>query len=161
MESVRLSRRTCPLVFKNAEIVSIEFRRINFAFINYNAFGFMNNLKDDYNLNSKIEIIIFTGYKTILDNVILNEKVFERILFIEIGGKINNVDQETFKSFVLLKILRFKLQNFKLFFSNNLKWLHFLNLGVKVNYNDSETLKPELFLMLSFYQVFNKIIRFH
>ena len=115
MESVRLSRRTCPLVFKNAEIVSIEFRRINFAFINYNAFGFMNNLNDDYNLNSKIEILIFTGYKTILDNVILNEKVFERILFIEIGGTINNVDQNTFKSFVLLKILRFKLQNFKLF----------------------------------------------
>jgi hypothetical protein len=102
------------------------------------------------NLNSKIKYLDLALFKVKLENRILDEDVFEKVETISIFNQIEQIEDQTFKSFKYLKKLQFNLYSISDFFhKTGTVWMRNLNSLVKVDYkNISEITQEEQFFLV-------------
>jgi hypothetical protein len=82
--------------------------------------------------------------------------LFEQLEALEIIGQINSIQDDLFKSFKQLKLIRFRTQNAKGLLTRKNKWLNSLNSDViKIDYNMDKYVKKGF--ILSIFQTFSNV----
>jgi len=119
------SLKTCSYIFKNTKIITLSLNEIRSSFINSNILTFLK-IKNN-NLNSDIFHADFTLYRVFLDANLLNEAIFKETQCLDINGILNGIQNDLFKSFKQMKLIRIRTQFVKHIFAKNNKWLEFLN----------------------------------
>jgi len=154
--NVKFSDDTCSLIFHNAYIKLFNIDRLTFTFISKNVLSF-TEIKENFFLNSNIFQLIIGLYHFDLTNKLLNEIIFEKLGALDINGKIISIQDDLFKSFKMLKNLRFRTQNAKGLLTRNNKWMDSLNSDiVKQNTNDMTQYEDKAFI-LTIFQTFSNI----
>lgn len=140
----KLSDAMCPYVFKNVLLNVFNVKKITDNFLFRNLLKFQNlTLKKD--LNSSIFQAQFHFYHVDLDSTLLNKHVFHNLTVLDLNGVIRSIEDDLFKSFSNLKILRLRTQNIKSLFVFNNKWLNHLNSRVLIDTNNQTDLGTNVF----------------
>jgi hypothetical protein len=140
------SRKTCPLIFYNTIITTLNIERIASSFLSRNVLSFIRVKENNTNyLYAKIFHLIIKLYHLDLTTNLLNEMVFEQIEALDIDGQINFIQDDLFKSFRKLQLIRFRTQNAKGLLTHKNKWFNSLNLETKQA------------LILSIFQTFSNV----
>jgi hypothetical protein len=84
-----------------------------------------------------------------LNSKLLNVNIFQNTLVLDLNGVINLIQEDVFKSFKKLKIIRLRTQKVKKVFVENNKWLEYLNYDVNSNNGNSDKI-----LILIIFQTF-------
>jgi len=121
------SSEICPFVFKNASLKLLSIW-ISSSFISERTLKFQNVSAS--NLNSTVFHVDLFIYHVNLNEIILNKNVFEKMIILDLTGPIKSIQDDLFKSFNKLRVLRLRTQNVRKHFANNNKWLNSLNLYV-------------------------------
>ena len=124
-KSLKFTDKICPFVFKNANMEFLSIERISNSLVNKNKFTFQSVSVD--HLNCTILQLILGVYHYDLDNKLIHEHVFMKLLVLDLNGVINSIQSDLFKKFKQLKAVRIKSQNIKNIFVKNNKWMMYLN----------------------------------
>ena len=106
-KNIKFSKtQICPLYFKNANIKNFDFFQSNtFYKRNYLSFSTFNNSDVNF-LNANIENLRTRNEKINIDsNSFLNKYVFKNIEFLHLGGEINSIEKDIFRSFKKLTLI--------------------------------------------------------
>ncbi len=152
--TVKLSKETCPFIFKSAKIGILNIKMVQSSFIYENVLSF-SEITDSFgqHLDSIVFQLMLKLYRVKLDSSILNKYVFEQIIVLDLNGIISSFQTDLFKSFSYLKILRIRTQNVQNLLTHNNKWIQYLNYNVHVNLNDQNEVTRnlnKLFFLLIF-----------
>jgi len=152
------SSNICVLIFRNSLANFLMLKKIISSLISRSEFIIKdsNEINSD-ELNSNINILSLYTYRTVLNNEILNEKVFRSLTFIEINGCLNSIQDDVFKSFQLLKTLAIRMQYIKNIFALNNKWLQYLNYNEYIDLSKGRISYEQCFFLI-LYQTFHKKI---
>jgi hypothetical protein len=143
------SRKTCPLIFYNTIITTLNIERITSSFLSRNVLSFIEIKENNVNnLDTKIFHLIIKLYHLDLTTNLLNGMVFKQIEAIDIDGQINFIQDDLFKSFKMLKLIRFRTQNAKGLLTHKNKWLNSLNII---------SIETKQALILSIFQTFSNV----
>jgi hypothetical protein len=155
--STRFPYQICPFIFKNVFIDIFTIEKISSSFIDRNVMEFQNVIA--MNLNSSIFQVELTFYHAHLNKKLLNNFVFQKLRFLDLNGVIASIQNDLFKSFDTLQVLRLRTQNLRSHFVYNNKWLDSLNLKVEIDLTDYEQVNSNLgsSLLLVIYQAFSNI----
>lgn len=130
----RFKQKLCPAVFKNSYIYTLQIQNMVKSFLKTNTLTFYesNNRTD---LNSIIFIFYLYNMKTIdIDSNLLNSDVFKHLTEMSVGGEINRIEPNVFKSFRHLKFLSLSLAYYREFIHRNgIEWMNSLNEGLDFN----------------------------
>jgi hypothetical protein len=118
----------CPFVFKNSVLIFFLINRISSSLVEKNILTFQDVFVSD--LNSSIYQLELNFYHADLNEKILNKHVFQNLLILDIDGPVRSIQDDLFKSFDYLRIIRLRSQNVKRLFARNNNWLNSLNLKV-------------------------------
>jgi hypothetical protein len=123
----------CPLIFSKSKIDYLLLSSTNSLFIK-NSLTF-SNISDDLAkyINSIIFDLDLRLYHIDLNEKLLNKHVFNKLVRLTLNGVIHSIDDDLFKSFDYLKLLRLKMENIQNIFHKKNKWLQYLNNKVYVN----------------------------
>jgi len=136
----KLKLNTCPLIFSNINLGIIELR-LSSSFIDKNILGFEQN-QDFKMLNSTIYHVKLMLYHTDLNSVFLNKYVFEKLTILDLNGQITNIQQDLFKNFKRLGIIRFQSENIQNVLVRNNKWFVSLNYDlIPIDLNDLDQIR--------------------
>jgi hypothetical protein len=153
------SLKTCPYIFKNTIIRELSIYNVRSSYINSNVLNFQKIKNTNHLLNSNVFLVEFTLYRIRLDTNLLNEDIFKKTGSIQIDGILNGIQDDLFKSFKELKLIRIRTQHVKHLFAKNNKWLESLNFYSKPiddpNGNIEPFLKLSIFLII--YQSFSSV----
>jgi hypothetical protein len=110
-------------------------------------------------LNSKVFQLMLRLYHVKLDSLILNQYVFENMLVLDLNGQISSIQNDLFKSFSFIKILRIRTQNAKEILTHNNRWLQSLNYKVNLNLHDPNEVEMNIdkLLFLIIFQTFSSV----
>jgi len=144
------SSEICPFVFKNASLKLLSIW-ISSSFISERTLKFQNVSAS--NLNSTVFHVDLFIYHVNLNEIILNKNVFEKMIILDLTGPIKSIQDDLFKSFNKLRVLRLRTQNVRKHFANNNKWLNSLNLYV----NDWSEMNGINSLILVVYQAYPNV----
>jgi len=155
--NTRYSLKTCPYVFVNSQIKLLCLKQIQSSFIAKNILTFLkkNNSND---LNSIILQVDFGLYRIYFDDNLFNEDLFKEIKVLDLNGIINGIQDDLFKSFNELVLVRIRTQHVKQLFAKNNKWFEYLNSDLKPidpNGQNEPLLKQSIFLTI--YQTFFRV----
>ena len=113
----------CPLIFAKSRISYLLLSSTNSLFVK-NSLTF-SNVSDD--LAMYINPVIFDLdlrlYHIDLNEKLLNKHVFNKLVRLTLNGVIHSIDDDLFKSFDYLKLLRLKMENIQNIFHKKNKWL--------------------------------------
>jgi len=136
-EKMEYLSNTCPLIFFNAKIEFLIINEISSTFIGKNILGFQNSdQKNLENLNSSIYQFIIKLYHTDVGEPLLNKYVFKDLIFLDIQGQITHIENEIFKNFKNLRVLRFRMQSIQHIFARQNKWLESINTDLDIDPED-------------------------
>ena len=101
----------CPLIFSKSKIDYLLLSSTNSLFIK-NSLTF-SNISDDLAkyINSIIFDLDLRLYHIDLNEKLLNKHVFKNLVRLTLNGIIHSIDDDLFKSFDYLKLLRLKMEN--------------------------------------------------
>ena len=93
-----------------------------------------------------------------MNSNLLNKYVFNSIRVLDLSGQIKNIQEDSFKPFRRLQMIRFRMQNIQQIFirNNNNKWLNYFNLDLNIdpkNINEVNNYGHRA-IILVFYQTF-------
>ncbi len=159
-EKTKYSLKTCPYIFKNTQIKLMILLEIQSTFIGSNILTFlkMNNPND---LESIVLQANFLIYRIYFDDNLFNRGIFKEIKILDLNGIINGIQDDLFKSFKQLILIRIRTQHVRQLFAKNNKWLEHLNFDFEpIDPNDSPRniepfLKQSIFLVI--YQTFSHV----
>jgi hypothetical protein len=159
-EKTKYSLKTCPYIFKNTQIKLMILLEIQSTFIGSNILTFlkMNNSND---LESIVLQANFLIYRIYFDDNLFNRGIFKEIKILDLNGIINGIQDDLFKSFKELILIRIRTQHVRQLFAKNNKWLEYLNFDFEpIDPNDSPRniepfLKQSIFLVI--YQTFSHV----
>jgi hypothetical protein len=157
--NLKFSLNTCPLIFWNISLNFICFNQIKDSFIEKNILGFQNLNSDNLTqkLNSNIFQLDIDLYHTDLNSNLLNKYIFNSIRVLDLNGQIKNIQEDSFKPFSRLQMIRFRMQNIQqILLRNNNKWLNYFNLDLNIdpkNVNEVNN-NGHRAIVLVFYQTF-------
>jgi hypothetical protein len=157
-ESTLFSRRICPIIFKDAYVFILSLR-VSLSFINKNDLKFVlfKNLSKIHsnNLNASIFLLDLTLYHNDLTTEMIDELVFFKLVQLDLTGQISNIQDDFFKYFKNLQILRIRTQNVRSIFGNKNKWLESINYHIPdSNMNEINSFDINLVFILVLYQTF-------
>jgi hypothetical protein len=152
------SLNTCPYIFKNTKIDELSLFNIRSSLVDSNKLTFFKTNTDD--VNSYIFHVILSIYRIQFDDNLFNEAIFKKTVVLQINGILNSIQNDLFKSFNDLKIIRIQTQYVKQIFAKNNKWLEYLNFNFKpididASEDLAEFLNKSIFLIV--YQTFPKL----
>ncbi|RNA31092.1 hypothetical protein BpHYR1_049926 [Brachionus plicatilis] len=136
--SVKYLPNVCPYVFKNTDLISLEFHGITKSFLSFNQLDF-DDTQDLGKLNSSAYFSLnFFFYKGILTKRMM---IFRNATNLRINGMIDKIESESFSS-TKIKAINFDIDNERFFFSHGIEWMSMLNSQLKINLSDlNETRK--------------------
>lgn len=155
---IHYSDKTCPIIFQNSMISVIEFKQISSSIIIKNKLEFLDvNFFDK--LNAKILQLRLDGYHYDLNDKLLNKYAFKTLSILDINGPINLIQQDLFKDFNYLKMIRIKTQYLKNLFVRNNKWIDYLNSKIYVDLSHKPRAKDliDKILILVLYQMYTGV----
>jgi len=156
------SLKTCPYIFKNTKIITLSLNEIRSSFVDSNLLSFLKleNYSNNNFLNSDIFHADFTLYRVHFDDSLLNEAIFKETKCLDLNGILNGIQNDLFRSFNEMKLLRIRTQHVKQLFAINNKWLEYLNFKMPpIDPDDAEILEKFLdkAIFLIIYQSFSRI----
>ncbi|CAF1126966.1 unnamed protein product, partial [Brachionus calyciflorus] len=107
--STRYFKNTCPLIFSNSNINSLELYGLSDNFLIRNRLSF---LALNQTINSSIQEIVIKAYEIDLDESILDKIVFTDVVSLELKGKIRKINVKQMEN---LTTLILKVENLKEF----------------------------------------------
>ncbi|CAF1026422.1 unnamed protein product [Brachionus calyciflorus] len=130
--TTKYSKKTCPLLFANSQINSIEIYGLSDNFLLRNKLGFLRLNKT---INSSIQEIVIKAYEIDLDETFLDRFVFDDVQSLELRGKIRKISVNQMKNLatIALKVESLKefiflnRQMFKNTLETNLKFIDIYN----------------------------------
>jgi len=144
--------KLCPLLFSNVNLKLLSIAGMMTTLLVKNTFAFQTlfDRENKTNINSEIFQCILTVYRDDLIANVLDRLVFKRLKSLDINGELNFIQNDLFKSFKELKMLRFRSQNIKKLFSRQNEWLNYLNYDVNLEniYDIKNNHDKILFLVL-------------
>lgn len=152
----------CPLLFQNVDIKLLSIPDLSTSPLKRKIFSFLNlsNRTIDFQLNSNIFQFILNVFHIDLKEDILSPLVFGRLNCLDINGQLDSIQDDLFKSFKQLKMLRFRTQNVKGLFVRRNEWLKYLNYEVSVDLDNPFDMeinrRKTLFLVV--FQTFSNIV---
>ena len=157
----KYSMDTCPYIFKNTIINNLFLYDLKSSFINSNILTFLklNQTKND--LNSNIYFVLFQLYRIHFDENLFDKFIFQNTTSLDLNGILNGIQEDLFKSFNELTLIRIRTQCVKQLFATNNKWLEYLNYNLEINDLDGpkdyifSLLPNSIFLII--YQTFPKV----
>ena len=158
--SVEFLKETCPFIFMNSAIRILNIKFVYSTFIGRNLLSFMDiQEKGIEKITSNVLQLIIKVYHVKLDSSILNKYVFGRISFLDINGQISSIQEDLFKSFKNLKVLRIRTQNTKSILTHKNKWIQSLNYDVNVDLNNERDIQQNLdrILYLIIFQTYSNL----
>jgi hypothetical protein len=154
------SSKVCPFIFKNALIQELYLNQIKTSFVNSNILSF-NKIENTADLNTIVLHVDFSLYRIYFDENLLNLGIFKYIQSLQIDGVINGIQNDLFKSFTNIKVLRIQTQHVKKLFATNNKWFEYLNNDLNPIDLDGPDVYVSLFMQesifLIIYQTFSKV----
>ncbi len=159
--NVKFSEQTCPLIFSGLILKMIAIEKLTNNFISQNMLGFYDITPNISSKFSKPIIIQFSAtlYHIDIKKTFLNEMIFANLSFLDLYGKISSIENDIFKYFYSLKVLKIHTQNAKSILTNNNKWLDYLNSGINLDPIDIKYMirnKDKMFI-LSIIQTFSEL----
>ena len=128
---ISYSGLVCPFVFLNSYLDQLGLYQITNSLIFKNRLEFININETDLTqigLNIKgLESLELNIVFESLSSKILSPLLFRDTRIIQISGSLYSIQTDLFQSFRRLEILYLKLDNFRDFFGDNLKWTLYLN----------------------------------
>jgi hypothetical protein len=141
----RYSKKTCSYIFKNTIIDNLFLFDIRSSYINSNILTFLNNHTNN-DLNSNIHQVLFTLYRIQFDENLFNKEIFQKTYCLDLNGVLNGIQNDLFKYFNKLSLIRIRSQNVRQLFARNNKWIEYLNYNLKTF--DLNLLKDYIFELL-------------
>jgi len=157
-ESTIFSNRTCPIIFKDAYVFTLSLK-VSSSFINKNELKFakFKNLSKYHlnNLNASIFQLDLTLFHNNMTTDMIDELVFYKLVELDLSGQISDIQNDFFRFFKNLQILRIRTQNIRNIFSNKNKWLESINYHIPdVNMDNINYFDKDLVFILVLYQTF-------
>ncbi len=151
------SSKVCPFIFKNALIQELYLNQIKTSFVNSNILSF-NKIENTADLNTIVLHVDFSLYRIYFDENLLNLAIFKYIQSLQIDGVINGIQNDLFKSFTNIKVLRIQTQHVKKLFATNNKWLEYLNNDLNPIDLDGPDVYVSLFMQESIFLIMSYVI---
>ena len=126
----KYSMKTCTMAFQNTRIAHLYLRDIISSLIESNILTFIQ-IKQNDNLNSQIYHVSLSIYRIQFDENIFNQAIFKQTKCIDIQGILKGIQDDLFKSFNELNLIRIHTEHVKQLFAINNKWLAYLNYNLK------------------------------
>lgn len=125
--TVKFKQNTCPLIFKNTLIESLDFYGLSNSFLRQNSLGF-TQITFKKSLNSTIKSAFLRFYQGNLDYKLLDKNIFKNLTELTLNGHLLKIDANTFDSMENLFILNLELVEWKqIFYEKYSLWLKKLN----------------------------------
>lgn len=158
---ITFSGETCPFLFHNSKMQLLKMDKISSSFTSKNVFAFLSlPLNKTKKINSHIIQFIISLYHHDLSTKLLDESVFKHLYALEINGQTTFIQDDLFKSFKDMRLLRIRTQNAKRILTQRNKWLIYLNYNLNIkdlnNQYDFAGNQEKIFL-LNIYQTFSNI----
>jgi len=150
-ETVRYSHQTCPFIFYNVRLQLLNLEGLSASFLHKNVLNFGNISNNE--IYSQIHQLTISLYHYHLTNSLLDEQIFKNTFAIDINGQIKSIQNDLFKSFEKLRVIRFRTQNAKELLTHKNKWLNYLNLDVNLYLNQN----TDKFILLTVFQTFSNV----
>ena len=133
--NVKYPHSICPYVFRNYFLKALSFSSISNSLLNRNRLNFLDVKRESDAPVYSLRACTFNIIYDVLDARIMNRILFERIQILVITGIVDAlVDEEIFKSFLMLSHVYFSIYNLRDFFhQTNNKWIKYMNDDVKVD----------------------------
>jgi hypothetical protein len=158
ISNTQYSMQTCPYIFRNSRIKLIILLEIQSSFIGTNILTFLK-LNDPYDILESIVLQAnFQIYHIYFDDNLFNREIFKEIKILDLNGILDGIQDDLFKSFNELILIRIRTQHVKKLFAKNNKWLEYLNIDfepVDPNGKIESFLKQSIFLII--FQSFPKV----
>jgi hypothetical protein len=156
-KKIKFSSPICLYLFKNVYILLFSISRISSSLIEMNVLNFQQ--KNVKKLNSTIFHVQLVFYHASLNEKLLNARLFKSLEILDINGPLFSIQNNLFKSFKRLRMIRMRSQNVEKFLIHNNKWLNSLNTYTNVNLSNPDEINRNLrfSLILVFYQAFSNV----
>nr|QVK46011.1 G protein-coupled receptor [Proales similis] len=119
--NTRYYPNVCAIFFRNANILRLHLRGISSSNLGLNlpTFDFLTENGTMAELNATIHYALLNLYLQSIDSSLLNRQILEKIIFIEIEGKLDRIEPCIFEFYQQISL---NLVNFKTFFHSGFKW---------------------------------------
>ncbi|CAF0854779.1 unnamed protein product [Brachionus calyciflorus] len=146
--SVKYSPNICPFIFKNSMITELKFHGLSNSILRNNQLSFNANSNIKL-MNSSIILLDLYFYKGQLDNKLL---VFENVALLNLNGMLDTIETRAFKYSTQIRRIRLNIDNQVYFLSKSLDWMQYLNMNLRINFNNVTNLKNDLkkLILISF-----------
>lgn len=129
---VRYPTKICPLLFNKNSILSIDFNSVINTFYKVNVLKFYR--LENSSIKSMIQkLSIYDMEKIDIDSSLLNDRVFENIKSLTIGGEVISIELGLFKSFKSLTSIFFQAHYIRRLFHRGIDWIQDLNCDLSVD----------------------------
>jgi len=160
-ETNKYSSELCPFLFRNAKISVFDVKKMSSSLIKTNILGFQDIKSDKTikSIQSKVDYLALHFYQADLNLRLLNAMVFENINILDINGPLGLIQEDLFKNFQKLRVLRIRSPNIKHIFAKNNKWLNHINSNVNFDLRlpiDKITIYSYVFFLV-LYQSFENV----
>ena len=134
-ENTLYSKRVCPYVFMNTNLIMIVLQQITNSLIFKNQLEFLNvNSTADLNTHHLSFVVLYLAYEE-LSLKILNKQVFRHIRYLALNGFIHGIEEDLFANFVDLQYVSLSIENLRKFLHLfSLKWLNSINKYINVDF---------------------------
>lgn len=151
----------CPLLFLKANLKLLSIAGISSSLIEKNVFSFqsLSNQTNKMDIGSEIFQFIISVFDVELNTNLLNPLVFKRLKVLDVNGQLSSIQNDLFKSFKELKLLRYRSQNIKKLFSRRNNWLNYLNYHLNADSYNPDDLQTnhEKILFLILFQTYSNV----
>lgn len=133
--SVRNSykRKFCPLLFQNTFVSRFLFFNLIDSFYKKNVIHFENSI--DFRVEIQA-VLIKNSENIILDERVLNKKLFKNVEQVILGGKLKKIETNTFENMTFLKIIRLDIYFARNFLHDDLSWIKSINKNINIKLDD-------------------------
>ncbi len=114
---------TCSYIFKNSQIKSLFFKEIKSSLISTNILTFLKT----NDLESFVLQVDFDLYRIYFDDNLFDKMIFRNTKILDINGILIGIQDDLFKSFNEMKLIRIRSQHVRQIFAKNNKWFEYLN----------------------------------
>ena len=119
----------CPIIFKQKTFETLEITNLTVK----NRLKFTDiQIPSGKSLDAAIKKLVITDSEITLDAKLVNDKVFNKLEYLEFSNKLISVEEEFFKSIQSIKRLEFNLDNMYQFVNNNKEMWFWFNPNVYI-----------------------------
>jgi len=120
-------KKTCTYVFKNTIIDNLFLFDLRSSYVNSNILTFLKLNHTNNDLNSNINQVLFSLYRIKFDENLFNKDLFQNTTCLDLNGVLNGIQNDLFKYFKKLSLIRIRIQYVRQLFATNNKWIEYLN----------------------------------